>query len=202
MEGYKERLEALIQSKESLYRDLLSQENADVFESAKDLLVQGLLNGQRVFFCGNGGSFAQAQHLASELSGRFYMDRPPLAAICLGSSGSMFSAVSNDFGYEEAFAREIQALAQPMDILVVLTTSGSSPNILRAVKMAGDFGMQTLALTSKRALDLLRVAEVTYAVDSEDVARIQEMHLFFGHLLCAQVEAEIFAEPLEDVEDE
>ena len=89
----------------------------------------------------------------------------------------MFSAVSNDFGYEEAFAREIQALAQPMDILVVLTTSGSSPNILRAVKMAGEFGMQTLALTSKRAKDLLRVAEVAYAVDSEDVARIQEMHL-------------------------
>ena len=138
MEGYKERLEALIQSKEALYRDMLSQENADVFESAKDLIVQGLLNGQRVFFCGNGGSFAQAQHLAAELSGRFYMDRPPLAAICLGCSGSMFSAVSNDFGYEEAFAREIQALAQPMDILVVFTTSGSSPNILRAVKMAGE----------------------------------------------------------------
>ena len=96
MEGYKERLKALIQSKEALYRDMLSQENADVFESAKDLIVQGLLNGQRVFFCGNGGSFAQAQHLAAELSGRFYMDRPPLAAICLGSSGSMFSAVSND----------------------------------------------------------------------------------------------------------
>ena len=72
MEGYKERLEALIQSKEALYRDMLSQENADVFESAKDLIVQGLLNGQRVFFCGNGGSFAQAQHLAAELSGRFY----------------------------------------------------------------------------------------------------------------------------------
>ncbi len=148
--------------------------------------------GGKVLFCGNGGSAADAQHLAGELSGRFYRDRPPLFAEALHVNGAFLTAVANDYGYEEVFARMIDAAGRPGDVLFALSTSGNSPNVVRAAERARASSLQVVALTGESGGRLASHCDLLLPIPSRDTPRIQECHMLLGHLICEMIEAELF----------
>lgn len=155
------------------------------------LCLASLRNGGKIIFAGNGGSFADAQHLAAEFVSRFRFDRNPLASIALGTNNSILSAIGNDYGFDQVFAREFAALARPGDVFVPLSTSGNSPNILAATVLASDLGISTLGMTGLNGGKLVGLCECI-CVPSADTARIQECHILLGHVLCELVESEFF----------
>lgn len=162
-------------------------------EAAAGLLIDCFRAGGKVLFCGNGGSAADAQHLAAELSGRFYLNRPPLFAEAMHVNSSFITAVSNDFGFEMAYARMVEAAGRPGDILVAMSTSGNSPNILAAVEAAKNGGLKTIALTGQGGGKLaLMASEILLNVPSNDTPRIQEAHMTVGHILCELIENQLF----------
>jgi len=163
-------------------------------EAAAQLMIAAFRNGGKVLFCGNGGSAADAQHLAAELSGRFYTDRPPLYAEALHVNSSYVTAVANDYGYELVFARMVEAAGRPGDVLVALSTSGNSPNILKAVEQARKQGMTVIGFTGASGGLLRAHSDVLLNVPSVDTPRIQEAHILIGHILCEIVEREVFKE--------
>jgi D-sedoheptulose 7-phosphate isomerase len=154
-------------------------------------LARLLAAGGRLLAVGNGGSAAQAQHLTSELVGRSRDDRPPFAAIALHADTSSLTAIANDFGAEEMFARQVHAHGRPGDVLVALSTSGESPNVLAAVEAAAAGGVRTWALTGSATSTLSRVVDEVVAVDARSTATIQEVHLVLIHLLCEAVDREV-----------
>ncbi len=157
------------------------------------VIIHAFNNGHRVFFCGNGGSAADAQHLAAELCGRFYLDRDALPAEALHCNTSYLTAVANDYGFDMIYARMIQGTANKGDVLVGLSTSGNSANILNAFKMAKEKGMASIAFTGASGGALKHLADYLLPVPSSDTPRIQENHILLGHILCQLVEAGIFA---------
>lgn len=154
-----------------------------------------LLRGGRLLAAGNGGSAAQAQHLTAELVGRYRDDRIPLSAICLHGDTSSLTAISNDYGAEEAFARQVRAHGRPGDVLVALSTSGRSPNVVAAVRAAAEVGMSTVALTGPAPNPTAALATDVVAVDAPHTATIQEIHLAVVHLLCAAIDVELGVAP-------
>ncbi|MBK8191758.1 MAG: D-sedoheptulose 7-phosphate isomerase [Lewinellaceae bacterium] len=150
--------------------------------------------GGKVLFCGNGGSAADAQHIAAELSGRFYRDRPPLYAEALHVNSSFVTAVANDYGYEDVFARMVEAAGRPGDILVAFSTSGNSPNILKAVQMGREKGMTIIGFTGATGGKMADFCDILLNVPSTDTPRIQESHILIGHILCQIVEQQIFGQ--------
>jgi D-sedoheptulose 7-phosphate isomerase len=148
-------------------------------------LADALVGGGRLLAAGNGGSAAQAQHLTAELVGRYRDDRPPFSAIALCAEGSAMTAIGNDYGIEEVFARQVRAHGRPGDVLVALSTSGASPNVLAAVDAAAEQGMAGWALTGRVPNALAERADECVAVDSPHTATVQEVHLIAVHLLCA-----------------
>jgi D-sedoheptulose 7-phosphate isomerase len=154
-------------------------------------LARVLLTGGRLLATGNGGSAAQAQHLTSELVGRYHDERPPLSAIALHAESSSLTAISNDYGADEAFARQVRAHGRPGDVVIALTTSGRSPNVLAAVRAANDGGLTAWALTGPRPNPVWDAADDAICVDAPLTATIQEIHQIAVHLLCAAVDAEI-----------
>lgn len=161
-------------------------------EQAANLMVQTFRSGGKVLFCGNGGSAADAQHLAAELSGRFYTDRPPLFAEALHVNSSYVTAVANDFGYDEVFARMVQAAGRPGDVLVAISTSGNSPGILKAIEKGRAAGMNVVGMTGASGGKMLEACDVLLNVPSSDTPRIQESHILIGHILCEIVEKTLF----------
>ena len=161
---------------------------ADV-KAAGDLMADTLRNGGKVFFCGNGGSAAAAQHIAAELTGRFVKDRQPLAAIALTTDTSALTAIANDYGYSEVFARQLEALGQRGDCLVVLSTSGNSLNIEAAAVAAFKARIPVVGLLGRDGGAVARLCEPAIIVPSDSTARIQEAHEFIGHALVAHIEA-------------
>jgi D-sedoheptulose 7-phosphate isomerase len=149
-------------------------------------------NGGKVLFCGNGGSAADAQHLAAELSGRFYFDRHPLYAEALHVNSSYVTAVSNDYGFGEVFARLVIAMGNKEDILIGLSTSGNSTNILRAFDEANSLGMITVGFTGQTGGQLKEKCTYLLNVPSTDTPRIQEVHILLGHIICELVEQKLF----------
>lgn len=149
--------------------------------------------GNKVLFCGNGGSAADAQHLAAELSGRFYLDRAPLFAEALHVNTSYLTAVANDYNFDEVYARLIEGKGQTGDILVGLSTSGNSKNILRAFEQAKAMGMTTIAMTGESGGNLAALADILIKVPSDDTPRIQESHIMIGHVICELVEKALFS---------
>lgn len=148
--------------------------------------------GGKLLFCGNGGSAADAQHIAAELSGRFKFDRPPLFAEALHVNGSYMTAVSNDYGFEKAYARLVQAMGRKGDMLVALSTSGNSPNIIEAIKAAKQTEMITIGLSGSTGGAMRDLCDTTICVPSEITARIQEAHIMIGHILCEIIENDLF----------
>jgi len=161
---------------------------------AARFLTRALIQGQVVFLCGNGGSATQAQHLAGELVGRFLLERPGLPAVALNADTAILTAVGNDYGFDRVFARQVQALMRPGDILWALSTSGRSPNILAALSAAREAGGRTLLMCGPEAPENLEVDALLRAPVAV-TPRIQEMHLFFGHTICHLAERWIFDAP-------
>ncbi len=161
-------------------------------EQAAFLFIEAFRKGQKVLFCGNGGSAADAQHLAAELSGRFRMERRPLHAEALSVNTSIITAVGNDYGFDKIFARQVEGAGKEGDILVALSTSGNSENIVRAVEAALHKGMQVIALSGERGGRLASLDTLLINVPSSDTARIQEAHITIGHIICELCESALF----------
>jgi D-sedoheptulose 7-phosphate isomerase len=159
-----------------------------VIERMSRLTADTLSRGRTVFLCGNGGSAAEAQHLATEFVVRFARDRRALAAVALTADSSVLTAAGNDYGFERVFARQIEALGRRGDLLIALSTSGRSRNVLEAVRAARVRGMRVLGLTGRDGRGFARRCDVALAVPSRSVARIQEAHLLVGHLCCERAE--------------
>jgi len=172
----------------------LLQETALIaqLELAIDLCVNCFKKDGKILFCGNGGSAADAQHLAAELSGRYYYDRPPLYAEALHVNTSYLTAVANDYSYDKIYSRMVEAAGKKSDILIGLSTSGNSPNVLEAFKKAKEIGMKTIAFTGQGGGKLKEYADVLLDIPSTDTPRIQESHILLGHILCEFIEKRIF----------
>lgn len=149
-------------------------------------------HGGKILFCGNGGSAADAQHLAAELSGRFYFDRAPLYAEALHVNSSYVTAVANDYSYDDVFARMVLAAGKKGDVLIGFSTSGNSKNIIKAFKTAQQIEMTVIALTGKSGGKLAEISDILLNVPSTDTPRIQESHILIGHIICELIEAKIF----------
>ena len=158
-------------------------------ERSGQLICDTLLSGHKLLVCGNGGSAADAQHLAAELVGRYETVRRSFPAIALTTDTSALTAVSNDFGFEQVFARQVAGLAQRDDVLVAISTSGRSPNVLKAVEKAREIGCRTIALTGARADPLASACELAVVVPSPRTARVQEAHVTIIHLWCEMVDS-------------
>lgn len=161
-------------------------------EKAAEFWIGTYRAGGKVLFCGNGGSAADAQHLAAELSGRFYTDRPPLYAEALHVNTSYLTAVANDYSYNEVYARMVEAAGRPGDVLVAISTSGNSPNIINAIERARAAGMKVIGMTGASGGKMAGLCDVLLNVPSTDTPRIQECHILIGHILCLITENEIF----------
>jgi len=170
----------------------LDSDLVSTVESIVNAIVTCYGNGGKVLFCGNGGSAADAQHLAAELSGRFYFDRKPLHAEALHVNTSYITAVANDYGYEEVFARLVRAMGKEHDILIGLSTSGNSPNIIKAFEEANSLKMITIGFTGENGGKLKEKSTFLLNVPSIDTPRIQEVHIMLGHIICELVEKSIF----------
>lgn len=170
---------------------LNNQENINLICLISDRIIQSLKNGGKILFCGNGGSAADAQHLSAELSGRFKLDRKPLDAEALHVNTSYITAVGNDYGYDEIFSRLVEAKGRPGDILIGLSTSGNSKNVIMAMETAKRKEMITVSLTGSKRNILEDICDFTLKVPSEDTARIQECHIMIGHIICEIVEIEM-----------
>ena len=161
-------------------------------EQAAFLFVEAFRKGGKVLFCGNGGSAADAQHLAAELSGRFQMERRPLHAEALSVNSSTVTAIANDYGFDKIFARQVEGAGKEGDVLLVLSTSGNSKNILRAVEAALARGMHVIALTGASGGRLASMNLLLINVPSSDTARTQEAHITIGHIICELCERALF----------
>jgi D-sedoheptulose 7-phosphate isomerase len=169
------------------------QAEAKTLVAIADELVQALRRGNKVLLFGNGGSAADAQHIACELSGRFSRDREPLPAIALTTNASSLTAIANDYGYEAVFARQLRGLVKKGDIVIGISTSGSSANVLLAIEEANRRGAVTVALTGQGGT-LKELAHYVLSVSSTSTPRIQEAHITIGHIICHLVEEELFGQ--------
>jgi D-sedoheptulose 7-phosphate isomerase len=174
-----------------LKSQILNSSLLNQIEKVGLLVVHSLQNGGKIFFAGNGGSFADSQHLAAEFISRFLFNRDALPAIALGTNSSVMSAISNDYDYKNIFSRELHALGSNKDIYIPITTSGNSKNLIEAVKIANNKGLKSIAITGATGGTLNELCECI-KVPSTNVARIQECHIMIGHLLCQIAEDEIF----------
>lgn len=161
-------------------------------EKAVDICVDAIKNGGKIWFAGNGGSAADAQHLAAELSGRFYLDRRSLPAEALHVNTSFLTAAANDYGFEKVYSRLLEGCARKGDVLVTISTSGNSENVLEAAKTALQMGVKVIALTGKSGGRLIDSCDVLLNAPSNDTPRIQESHILIGHILCENIEKELF----------
>lgn len=161
-------------------------------QKAADIIIASLQGGGKIHFCGNGGSAADAQHLAAELSGRFYYDRPPLNAEALHCNTSYLTAVGNDYGYEHIFARLLRGTAKKGDVLLGISTSGNSKNILEAYGVCKDMGINIISMTGETGGKMKELSDLLLNVPSTDTPRIQESHILIGHIICELVESAIF----------
>ena len=169
-----------------------NEELLGLVNKAADAMVKALKSGHRVLWCGNGGSAADAQHLAAELSGRFYYDRPPLNSEALHCNTSYLTAVANDYGYDLIYSRMIDGACKKGDILVGISTSGNSRNIVNAFDKARQLGVTTIALTGEGGGQMGEMADILLNVPSADTPRIQEAHIMIGHIICEIVEATLY----------
>lgn len=167
----------------------------DLLQEIRDIAqvcTEAFCEGNKVLFCGNGGSAADAQHLAAEFSGRFYYDRPPLPSEALHVNTSFLTAVANDYSFDDVYARLLAATGDEGDVLIALSTSGRSKNIIKALKKANELGMITIGFSGSGGGEMKPLCDYLIAVPSEDTPRIQEIHIMIGHIICEMVESNLF----------
>jgi D-sedoheptulose 7-phosphate isomerase len=185
----KEIIQASIDTKQQL---LANGQLVATIEQVTAVIVKAFENGNKVLFCGNGGSAADAQHLAAEFSGRFYSDRDPLPSEALHCNSSYMTAVANDYGYDLVYSRIVKGTGRKGDVLVGLSTSGNSVNIIKAMEVAKEIGMINVVLTGEGGGKLRDKCDYLINVPSNDTPRIQESHIMVGHIICELVESELF----------
>jgi D-sedoheptulose 7-phosphate isomerase len=185
----KEIVQASIDTKQRLLNDPVLMET---IEKVTEVITNAFANGNKVLFCGNGGSAADAQHLAAEFSGRFYTDRDPLPSEALHCNSSYMTAVANDYGYDVVYSRMIKGMGKPGDVLVGLSTSGNSVNIINAMEQSRKIGMINVVLSGEGGGKLRTMCDYLINVPSNDTPRIQESHIMVGHIICELVESELF----------
>jgi D-sedoheptulose 7-phosphate isomerase len=191
MELAQARLSEAIAVKDQMLTGSFAAQAVDVAQ----LIIRCLRSGGKVIFFGNGGSAQDAGHLAAELMGRFAFDRPGLAAISLPDSTAAMTAIGNDYSYDEVFARQVLAVGRPGDVVIGLSTSGNSLNVVRALEAAGQEQMRTVALTGARGGKAADLAEISIRVPSDNTGRVQEACMHLGHTICEMVEAALFPRP-------
>ena len=184
-----ESIQQSIETKQKLLNDPVLLR---MIEDVATACTTAFCNGNKVLFCGNGGSAADAQHLSAEFSGRFYYDRPPLPSEALHVNTSYLTAVANDYSYDEVYARIVRGSGHEGDILIGLSTSGNSRNVIRAFEVANEIGMITVALTGEGGGKMKEVVDFLIDVPSADTPRIQESHIMIGHIICEIVETSLF----------
>ena len=190
-------IQSLIRSSIESTRDTISAVLEDEallqnLEKAGMLCVDALKSGKKVMLAGNGGSAADSQHIAAELVSRLNYDRPGLAAVALTTDTSALTAIGNDYGYERVFARQLEAIGQQGDVLIALSTSGNSPNILQALESARKRGLTTIGFTGKTGGKMVGQCDILLAMPSAHTPHIQECHIMFGHIICQIIEDTIF----------
>ncbi len=186
-----ELIEASIAAKQSLLR---SQEVVSTIAKVSGILVDALKQGNKVLLFGNGGSAADAQHIAADLVGRFAFDRPALPALALSVNSSCLTAIGNDYGFDRVFSRQLEALARHGDVAIGISTSGNSLNVQNAMSVAKKIGLHTVALTGSTGGHLRNIVDHCIYVPSNETPRIQECHILIGHIISELVEQEIFHE--------
>ena len=189
MDHIKDIIDQSVAVKEQLRKD---EKTLATIRDVAHACINAFNNKNKVLFCGNGGSAADAQHLSAELSGRFYRDREPLYAEALHVNTSYLTAVANDYCYDEIFSRLVQAKGKKGDILIALSTSGNSANVINAIETAHQLGMVSVGLTGSSGGKMKGLCDHLIRVPSDNVARIQESHIMIGHILCEIIESTLF----------
>ena len=179
---FEAHLETILKVKETMSEPL---------QEASELIVQTLKNGNKVLFFGNGGSAADAQHIAAELTGRYKTERRGLPGIALTTDTSALTAIGNDYGYDRVFDRQVEALAQKGDLLFGISTSGNSTNVINAFKVGQEIGCKTVGMSGRDGGAMNDYCDVNLVVPSDDTPRIQEMHILFGHTICQIIDNEL-----------
>ena len=188
IEKIKNQIQASIGVKELLLKNIEILNQLDLLA---EKCVSSLRQGGKIVFCGNGGSFADAQHLSAEFTSRFLFDRPGLASLALGTNSSSMTAIGNDYGYENVFSREIEAIVESRDVIIAITTSGNSINILKAIEAAKQKNIYIVVFTGDTGGSLSEDVD-TINIPSNETARIQECHILIGHIICGMAEQSIF----------
>jgi D-sedoheptulose 7-phosphate isomerase len=173
-----------------LLRDLVSK-HGKAFSKCAEVVSKALAQDNTIFWCGNGGSAAESSHLAVELIGRFKNNRRALPSLSLNADTSAITCIANDFGYEEIFARQLEGLGKKGDVLIVLSSSGKSENILRVLRKAKEMGVTSIALLGKSGGQALALSDFSIVIESDETARIQELHLLIGHTFCEFAEIDL-----------
>lgn len=185
----KKRLEEHIETAATMQKD---EKTAALVTLAAKKIVECYRKGGKTIFFGNGGSAADAQHAAAEFMGKYLKDRKPLPSLALTTNTSALTAIGNDYGYEDVFKRQLEGLLKKEDVVIGISTSGNSPNVIKAVEYAKSNGVSTIALAGAKKCALDEIADVCIKVPSESTPRIQEMHEFILHTICEMVEKELF----------
>jgi D-sedoheptulose 7-phosphate isomerase len=175
-------------------KEKLLKESVDQINTIANIMIKAYKKEKKILWCGNGGSAADAQHLACELVSKFYLERKPIRSIALSTNTSIITAIGNDYQYDQIFQRQVEALAEKEDILVGITTSGTSKNIINAFKTANELGVTTVALTGNHIEALQDYADYILAIPSNSTPRIQEAHIMIGHILCYLIEQTLYGD--------
>ena len=175
----------------NMLSDLIENECSNDIEESSKVISNSLRNGGTVFFCGNGGSASDSQNFSSELVGKFQNERKALRAIALTADSSILTNIANDFSYKNVFSRQIEALGRNGDILFSISSSGESPNVLEAIKVANDLNLKTISLLGKGGGKALNTSQMSIVIPSSSTARVQEMHLLVIHILCELIEKQL-----------
>jgi D-sedoheptulose 7-phosphate isomerase len=175
--------------------DVFVAENLDGIVSIIEAITTALKAGNKILLFGNGGSAADAQHLAAEFVNRFVIERPPLPAIALTTDTSVITSIGNDYDFSEIFSKQIRAIGQPGDVAWGISTSGSSPNVIKAIEVAKKIGMVTIGMTGKDGGDMAKMVDYSLNVSSNSTPRVQEVHITVGHVICEMVDYKLFQRP-------
>jgi len=179
----------------SQIKDVFIGENIDVIVSVVEAITAALKAGNKILLFGNGGSAADAQHLAAEFINRFIIERPPLPAIALSTDTSVITSIGNDYDFSEIFSKQIRAIGQAGDIAWGISTSGSSPNVIKALEAAKKIGMVTIGLTGKDGGEIAKMVDYSLNVSSSSTPRVQEVHITVGHVICEMIDFKLFQRP-------
>lgn len=185
-----EKIEKILKDSIRVKEDMLAN-SSDIIAQIADQIITSLKKGGKLIIFGNGGSSADAQHIAAELVGRFQKERRALAALALTTNTSVLTALANDYGYETVFSRQLEALADKKDVVLAISTSGKAKNVIEAVKLAKSIGIKTIAFSGGDGGELAKLADIALIVPAKITARIQEAHITVGHILCELIEDEL-----------